>query len=128
MSEKFDPNEIFNTEDTTFEYDTQDVSDNKVFAILSYIGILFILPLIVHGGKSKFGRYHANQGFILFLADIIVAIVAKVLGYIPIVGGIVGWLLELCILALCIIGIVYAAQGKAKQLPLIGNLLHVFDK
>jgi uncharacterized membrane protein len=124
----FNINDVLNTEDTTNEFDTQDVQDNKIWAALSYVGILFFLPLVVNNGKSKYGRFHANQGFTLFLTDIVVTIAAKLLDFIPVVGSILSWLLSLAILALCIIGIVNAATGKAKKLPVIGNLIHVFDK
>lgn len=109
-------------------YDTQDVQNNKIWAALSYVGILFILPLLVNGGQSRYAKYHANQGFILFLADIVAGIVGAILGKIPVLGGILSALISLVTLALMIIGILNAANGKAKQLPLIGNLLHVFDK
>ena len=107
---------------------TQDVQNNKIWAALSYVGILFILPLLVNGGQSRYAKYHANQGFILFLAEAVVIIANAILGKIPLLGGILSALLSLAILALMIIGILNAVNGKAKQLPLIGNLLHVFDK
>ena len=118
MSNDF--NDFMNTPDDTGMYDTQDIQTNKVWAALSYVGILFILPLLVNGGQSRYAKYHANQGFILFLANI--------LGKIPVLGAVLSALLSLASLALMIIGIINAANGKAKQLPLIGGLFHVFDK
>ena len=126
MSKDF--NDFMNTQDDSMLYDTQDVQNNKIWAVLSYVGILFILPLLVNGGQSRYAKYHANQGFILFLADIVAGIVGAILGKIPVLGGILSALISLATLALMIIGILNAANGKAKQLPLIGNLLHVFDK
>ena len=126
MSKDF--NDFMNTQDDSMLYDTQDVQNNKIWAALSYVGILFILPLLVNGGQSRYAKYHANQGFILFLAEAVVIIANAILGKIPLLGGILSALLSLAILALIIIGILNAANGKAKQLPLIGNLLHVFDK
>lgn len=126
MSKDF--NDFMNTQDDSMLYDTQDVQNNKIWAALSYVGILFILPLLVNGGQSRYAKYHANQGFILFLADIVAGIVGAILGKIPVLGGILSALISLATLALIIIGILNAANGKAKQLPLIGNLLHVFDK
>lgn len=109
-------------------YDTQDVQTNKIWAALSYVGILFILPLLVNGGQSRYAKYHANQGFILFLLNIVIGIVNAILGNIPVLGAIVSVLLSLASLALMILGIINAVNGKAKQLPLIGGLFHVFDK
>lgn len=126
MSNDF--NEFMNTPDDTGMYDTQDIQTNKIWAALSYVGILFILPLLVNGGQSRYAKYHANQGLILFLADIVVGIANAILGLIPVLGGILSALLDLALLALMILGIINAVNGKAKQLPLIGGLLHVFDK
>ena len=59
MSNDF--NDFMNTPDDTGMYDTQDIQTNKVWAALSYVGILFILPLLVNGGQSRYAKYHANQ-------------------------------------------------------------------
>ena len=126
MSNDF--NDFMNTPDDTGMYDTQDIQTNKVWAALSYVGILFILPLLVNGGQSRYAKYHANQGFILFLSNIVVGIASAILGKIPVLGAVLSALLSLASLALMIIGIINAANGKAKQLPLIGGLFHVFDK
>lgn len=53
-------NDLFNTPDTSYEYDTQDIQSNKVWAVLAYLGILFFLPLVACK-DSRFGKFHANQ-------------------------------------------------------------------
>lgn len=123
-----DMNNTFDVEDKTTEFDTQDVQDAKVWSILAYFGILFFLPLVC-APQSGFGRFHANQGLILFLTSLILGIVNVVLqlmiGWIPFIGKIICALVSLVIslaaLAWMIYGIVQAAQGKAKTLPLIGK-------
>ena len=74
MSQDF--KDMLNTPDNSSMYDTQDIQDNKIWGALSYLGILFFLPLVVNGGSSKFGRFHANQAFILLIADIIGGVLA----------------------------------------------------
>ena len=49
------------------------------------------------------------------------------LGWIPLVGRIVKTVLGLAVTILMVIGIVNAATGKAKELPFIGGLMHVFE-
>lgn len=117
-----------NTADSTEEFDKKDIEDNKVMAILSYIGILVLIPILA-AQNSKFARYHANQGLVLFIFDIIVGaavgIVGGILLFIPIIGWIVSTLISLAagiaVLALMIVGIINAANGKAKELPVIGK-------
>ena len=99
----------------------EDIDKNKVYAALAYLGILFFIPLVV-AKESAYGKFHANQGLVLFLAAIIVGIINFVLAFIPIVGGIIGFVLSLAIFAFMIIGIVNAVNGKATPLPLIGGL------
>jgi len=95
-------------------------SNDKVFGILSYIGILWIVGLAA--GKTPFAKFHANQGLVLFLAEIVIGIAGGILSFIPFIGGIVSGLGSLASLVLMILGIVNVAQGEMKPLPVIGGI------
>ncbi len=95
-------------------------SNEKVYGVLAYIGILFIVPLAA--GKTEFSRYHANQGLVLFIADVIVGIISAIFAFIPIIGWLISLVLSIAILVFMIIGIVHAAQGEMKPLPVIGGI------
>lgn len=119
---------VTGTPDFTGQFDQNDIASNKVMAVLAYIGILFLIPLFA-AKKSRFARFHTNQGLVLFIFEIIwgvvFGIVDAILNRVPVVGGIIwviGLVVNILFLALMIIGIVNAAQGKAKQLPLIGGI------
>lgn len=112
--------EFNNTADTTAEFDSKDITDNKVMAVLAYIGILFLIPLLA-APNSRFARFHTNQGLVLFLAEVVLGAAGGVLGLIPFVGWIISSAIGIVCLAFMIIGIVNAANGKAKELPLIGS-------
>lgn len=114
-------NFVNNVVDETAQMDPQDIENNKVISLFSYIGILFLIPLLA-AKDSRYARFHANQGIILFIFAIIVNIVIAILGLIPVVGLIIGWVLSIAELVLLIIGIVNAVTGKAKELPLIGKI------
>ena len=103
-------------DDYTDEVDPEDVKENKLMAALAYIGILVLIPIFA-AKDSKFARFHANQGLVLFIISFIAGALAtaKVLGWL---FGIV----DFVCLILAIVGIVYAVQGKAKELPVIGNI------
>lgn len=97
--------------------DPADVEQNKIMGILAYI--IFFIPLLA-ARESKFAMYHANQGLVLFLAGIAVSILGSI---IPILGWFV--ILPLGMLAitvLAILGIVNAAKGQIKPLPIIGGI------
>ncbi len=102
--------------------DPADVSKNKVFAILSYFGILFILPLICCK-DSAYAKFHANQGLLIFLMEIVVGIVAGVIGaIIPLLGGILSLVISILVFVFFILGLVSAVKGTMKPLPLIGGI------
>jgi len=104
--------------------DAADVDKNKVFGILAYLWILWLVPLLA-AKESPFARYHTNQGIILFITGIALWVVNIVLMFIPIIG----WLLMLCLwiamIALWLIGLITAIKGECKPLPVIGNLFTI---
>jgi len=119
--------DMLNTPDTTSQYDPKDMADNKTMAILSYI--LFFVPLLMGLHKtSPFVKFHANQGTVLFIAaalyGVAYGILTAILIFIPIIGWLIIMLLglaSLLFLGLCIMGIINAVNGQAKQLPVIGK-------
>ena len=116
-----------NTADTTAEFDANDIANNKVMAVLAYLGILVLIPIFA-AKQSKFARYHANQGLVLCIAAIAYSIVYGILSSIILA---ISWrlyfitsilsLVSIVFFILCVIGIINAAGGKAKELPLIGK-------
>lgn len=117
-------NEINNTKDTTAEFDQADIENNKVMGILAYISFLVLVPIL--GAKeSKFARFHANQGLVLLIASVAAGIIIGTLGWLPLIGwtfDIIGVVIEIITVVLMVLGIVNAAQGKAKELPVIGSI------
>jgi len=89
-----------------------DVESNKVMAVLAYIGILFLVPLIA-AKDSPFAKYHTNQGLLNFLLSIAISIVSAIVPFLGILG--------IATLAFAIIGIINAVKGEMKPLPLIGQ-------
>jgi uncharacterized membrane protein len=108
----------------SLEVTPADVDSNKVFGILAYLGFLCLVPIIV-AKESPFAKYHANQGLVLFLAELAATLITSAFVFIPFIGIIVYFLhviLLLAFLVLSIWGIVNAAQGKCVPLPVIGGI------
>jgi uncharacterized membrane protein len=108
--------------------DPNDAENNKGMAIIAYIGILCFVPLLTGDHKkSPFVMYHTNQGVVLFISAAAIWIASLILG--AILGLMHLWaiiplfstLVWLGILALVILGIVNAVNGKMKPLPVIGK-------
>lgn len=96
--------------------DPSDVEKNKIMAILAYI--LFLIPLLA-APNSPFAKYHANQGLLLFILAVVVNVAGTLIPFL-------GWFIILpfgyiAVLILMIMGIINAANGEMKPLPLIGQ-------
>lgn len=106
-----------------------DINSNKGYAILSYFSLLVLIPIFA-AKDSKFARFHANQGLVLMIAEVVywiaVAIVTAIFMAINWwLGSIFSTIFaagQYSVPVLAILGIVAAAQGQYKALPIIGKI------
>jgi len=116
----------------------KQIENEKLCAILSYILIGVIWYFVDEKmKKSELARYHAKQGLALLIAAIIYSIIVSVLVsilFIPMVftGTGLGLILIVRVLNLIpliwvVIGIINAANGNMKPLPLIGRFGEKFS-
>lgn len=116
--------EIANTKDVSAEYEAEDISKNRIMAILSYISWLVLIPIFC-AKDSRFARFHANQGLVLALAELILGSVCSMIYWISgwyTVYRILRGILWLAGLLLSLFGILAANNGEAKELPVIGSI------
>ncbi|MGM0479248.1 MAG: DUF4870 domain-containing protein [Bacteroidota bacterium] len=115
---------------------TKKVGDNvdKTVGIVAYITLIgFIIAIVMNsekkGEEKKFGAFHLRQSLGIIIAAIAVmiglAILVAILSAISwtlgaTLGGILYPVTYLGILALVIIGIINAANGEEKPLPVVG--------
>ncbi|MEQ8155562.1 MAG: hypothetical protein ABRQ25_11865 [Clostridiaceae bacterium] len=98
-------------------FDPDDIEKNKTMAAFAYI--IFFLPLIACP-NSRYGRFHANQGLVLFIVSVAGNILLRLF---PILlGSTISTLFSLFIFILTIIGVVNGLKGNAKRLPVIGEI------
>ena len=92
--------------------DQKDVEEHKVVAALSYLGILCLVPLL--GSKqSKFAQFHAKQGLVLFVIDVLVSFIARI--------PFIGWISALTVLVASVYGVLRALAGKYWEIPYVGK-------
>lgn len=96
-------------------------NEKDLTAILSYVGILFLVPLLV-SKDNAFVQFHAKQGLVLFLAEIATVLVA----WIPVLGWFVGMICWIMWVVLAIKGILNVVNGKQVPLPIIGKFAEKF--
>lgn len=115
------------TPDTTADYDREDINKNRAMAILAYIGPLVFIPMFA-AKNSKFARFHVNQGFLLFLVWASLSVLSTFFNliYLPrfldVLIQLSLWAVSIPATVINVIGIVNAARGKAKELPVIGKI------
>ncbi len=100
------------------ERGSEDVEKGKSMAWLSYLGILWLVPMLANK-ENAFCKFHVKQGIVLTIFWFAVSIV----GAIPFIGWFViwpvGWLFAF---VMAIIGIIQSASGKYWKMPLLGGL------
>src|ERR1700677_782417 len=57
----------------SLEVDPEDADKHKIFGIIAYLWILCLVPIFA-AKESPFAKYHANQGLVLFLLEIVISI------------------------------------------------------
>lgn len=108
-------------------FDPSDVQQNKVMAILAYFGLLVLVPIFC-AKDSKFARFHANQGLALLICEagysvaygIIRNILLGISHHLSFITSILS-LVYVAFFVLWLLGVINAAGGKAKKLPVIGD-------
>lgn len=97
--------------------DKFQTEEGRMAAIMSYIPILCFVPLL-NMKDNKEARFHARQGVMLFLVELIAVIF--------LIDGISNFVFKAILIisaALAVFGIYFALQGKNYKLPLIGDLV-----
>ncbi len=100
----------------------EDSSNNKLMAVLCYLGILWLVPLLTDHKNDPFVKFHINQGIILTIFWVAIWII----GYIPYIGGIISWIGGIAVFIFAIIGIINSVNMEEKPLPVIGTLFEVY--
>lgn len=91
---------------------------NTTMAVIAYI--IFFVPLLTGDAKKDaFVKFHTKQGLVLFLLAVAVNVLSWVVPFY--IWFSISWILSLCLLALLIIGIINAVNGKQQPLPVVGQ-------
>ena len=101
-------------------------AQDRWLAAICYLGPMCLVG-VAKTGKSDFLKAHAQQGFILFLAEAAVLclllIISNTVGRIPVLGFLVVVLLELVVfvafLVLSLLGFVKGLAGEEYRIPVL---------
>ncbi|MDO8668984.1 MAG: hypothetical protein Q7K65_01685 [Candidatus Buchananbacteria bacterium] len=82
--------------------------EEKIWGALSYLWILSVVALAARK-NNDYVRFHANQGFLLFILSLFF--------WFPIFG----WILVVIVTILAVIGILKSLQGEEWSLPILAG-------
>ena len=90
-------------------FSKEDVLDGKIYALLSYLSILCIIPLILKK-NNPFVLAHGKQGLVLFIAQVAVWILSIVMPFILAPLMFILW-------GLAFLGLIATLKGEFLRLP-----------
>ena len=93
----------------TYQTNTTGGLSTKATAIIGYLGLVFWFIAYIAGDKEG-AKFHLNQSLVINLFMLLCVI------------PVLGWLWAIFMLIVWIMGIVYAASGEDKEVPLIGKI------
>lgn len=94
-------------------------SNNTLMLVLSYLGILALIPLLVEKDDAEV-QWHAKHGIVLLLMWVAVGVVFTILANVPVLGClavIVSLIVPMIALVVHIICIVKAVNGQRFLIP-----------
>lgn len=119
--------------------------DSRAFCILSYLGVLWIVGLLVARADARV-RYHVNQGIILSIFEFALGLCAfvvksfnslvfiRLFSFVPVlpqlgmaVNSLLSFALGFLTVIFVVIGVLHAAQDRQEPLPVIGTLFTVIS-
>jgi uncharacterized membrane protein len=95
-------------------FDQKDVEENKLVAALSYLGLLFLVPLLVKK-DSPFAQFHAKQGLVLCIAFFI----GSFFFGIPFLG----WAAGVFLVVVDIMALVKTLGGETWEIPVVKDIV-----
>ena len=96
-------------------------SNSQLIAIVSYLTFIgWVIAFVLYqNDKSELAIFHIRQTLGIYL----LGIVGMLFLWIPVIGWILSIILPLFIFVLWIIGLINAAQGETKPVPLVGEYI-----
>ena len=95
----------------------KDIQEGKIFAVIGYIGILCIVPLLLKR-ENKFAFYHGKQGLVLFIIEV----AAFIFSVIPFLGPLLLRLSFFICGLFSLYGIIQALLGNYSRLFLVSDI------
>ena len=114
------------TQETPFQVKDED----KAMLVLSYLGILSLIPYFTVKKDNEYVRWHTRQGIVLLLAEIVLwvalMILSAIIAFVPFLYILMSFLWFIFVvgcLAISIFCIVQALKGLKWKIPFLGDFI-----
>ena len=84
-----------------------------------------VIALVAGGTRQTASRFHLNQALTLTVCNLVLAVAAKILSVIPVIGWLlllVVGVLNIVVGVLALVGLINAIQDVEKPLPIVGGI------
>ena len=95
----------------------KEIQEGKIFALLGYLFILCIIPLIFKK-DNEFALFHAKQGLVIFIAEVGIFVLSMA----PLFGPLILSMGKLIFGILSLWGIIQAVSGKYTKIPVVFDI------
>ena len=105
--------------DHTKDFDKEDISKNKVYAMLAYLfGIFGLIIIMIAAKDSKYAQFHARQAAKLIVLNglLIIAFAALMITIIVPFVAMIGMIIVAVVQIICFFNV---CAGKAKEAPIV---------
>jgi len=89
--------------------ETNISQEQKIWGAIAYVWILSVVALAARK-KDEYIRFHANQGFLLFVISVVVIIFPPF------------WFINVIVGIIAVVGIIKALKGEKWELPLLADI------
>ncbi len=101
----------------------------SIISYLLFVGWIIAFAMYANkSNKTEFNKFHVRQSLGIHIISIAVWIVCAVIGYIPLLGGMVCNILWIAVCAMLIWGIIGAVNSKKNKIPFLGDMFQEYLK
>jgi uncharacterized membrane protein len=95
--------------------------------IATFFSIMGFIIYLLAWKKDKYTKFYAKQSLVVFIFAVIGSAVSTIVGWIPVIGGLIAAGVNLLVILSWIYSWSYALSGKQKEVPVIGEYAKKID-
>lgn len=96
--------------------------DKVIFAFLAtFLSIIGFLVAVLAKKDDEYVMFYAKQSLVIFVMAIVSAIVIAIVRWIPVIGWILSFFLQVVVIVMWILSWLYALTGEMKYVPMVEN-------